>query len=310
MEHDTPPFFKTGPSPQARFAFFAVLSIIFMVADVYQSYLGILRQGVAVVVTPLQRLANLPATLSERMGEFFISQSQLQSENARLQQQGLQLSAQLQGYQAMQAENAYLRKLLDGRQQSAQTLVMAEILYAGRDPFSQKIIVDKGMTSGIAVGQPVVDAIGVIGQVTRAYPFGSEVTLLTDKDQAIPIEIVRNGMRAVAFGQGQDNTLSLAFMPMNADVQPGDSIVTSGIDGVYPPGLPVATVSKIERNAAVAFARIVCTPSAGVGQHKQVLIVTSSRLKEIETQAAPLLAPPPKETTPKGKLRRGNRASH
>lgn len=310
MEHEPPPFFKTGPTPQARFIFFATLSVILMVTDVYQSYLGILRQGVAVVVMPLQRLANLPATLAGRMSDFFISQSQLQSENTRLQQQDLQLSAQLQGYQAMQAENAYLRKLLEARQQSAQTLVMAEILYAGRDPFSQKIIVDKGTTQGIAPGQPVVDNIGVIGQVTRAYPFSSEITLLTDKDQAIPIEIVRNGMRAVAFGQGQDGTLSLAFMPMNADVQPGDTIVTSGIDGVYPPGLPVATVSKIERNAAVAFARIFCTPSAGVGRHKQVLIVTSSRVKEIETQAAPLLAPPAKEGASKAKSRRGGRASH
>ncbi|MBS4097883.1 MAG: rod shape-determining protein MreC [Sulfuricella sp.] len=310
MEHDPPPFFKTGPSPQARFAFFAMLSIVLMVGDVYQSYLGVLRQGVAVVVTPLQRLANLPSTLAGRVGDFFISQSQLQRENARLQQEDLQHSAQLQGYQAAQAENAYLRKLLDARQQSAQTLVMAEILYAGRDPFSQKIIVDKGTTQGIAPGQPVVDNIGVIGQVTRAYPFSSEITLLTDKDQAIPIEIVRNGMRAVAFGQGQDGTLGLAFMPMNADVQPGDAIVTSGIDGVYPAGLPVATVSKIERNAAVAFARIVCTPSAGVGQHKQVLIVTSNRIKEIEVQAAPLLVPPAKDSAPKGKFRRGNRASH
>lgn len=309
MDHQSPPFFKRGPSPLARFAFFASLSVLLMVADAYQSYLGVLRQTVAVVVTPLQRLANSPSVLGERVSEFFISQAFLQKENSRLQQLELQHAAQLQGYQAMQAENAYLRKLLEARKQSDQTLLMTEILYAGRDPFAHKIIVDKGTTHGISAGQPVVDDVGVIGQVTRAYPFSSEVTLLTDKDQAIPIEIVRNGMRAIAFGQGQDGTLGLAFMPMNADVQPGDTVVTSGIDGVYPPGLPVAVVSKIERNAAVAFARIVCTPSAGVALHKQVLIVTSDRRKEYETQAAPLLAPPAKVETVKGKgKRRGESA--
>jgi rod shape-determining protein MreC len=302
------PFFKRGPSPLARFTLFAMLSVMLMVADAYQNYLAVLRQAVAVVVMPLQRLANSPSVLADRVGDFFISQAYLQKENSQLQQQELQHAAQLQGYQAMQAENAYLRKLLEARQQSAQTLVLAEILYAGRDPFSHKIILDKGTTHGIVAGQPVVDDIGVIGQVTRAYPFSSEATLLTDKDQAIPIEIVRNGMRAIAFGQGQDGTLGLAFMPMNADVQPGDTVVTSGIDGTYPPGLPVAVVSKIERNAAVAFARIVCAPSAGVGLHKQVLIVTSNRRQEFETQAAPLLAPPKGEDA-KGKGKRGGESA-
>lgn len=305
MDHQTPPFFKHGPSPLARFAFFAILSVLLMVADAYQNYLVVLRQAVAVMVTPLQRLANAPAVISERVGDFFISQAHLQKENSRLQQLELQHAAQLQGYQAMQAENAYLRKLLEARKQSDQTLLMAEILYAGRDPFSHKIIIDKGTTHGIVAGQPVVDDIGVVGQVTRAYPFSSEVTLLTDKDQAIPIEIVRNGLRAIAFGQGQDGTLNLAFMPMNADVQPGDTVVTSGIDGTYPAGLPVAVVSKIERDAAVAFARIVCIPSAGVGLHKQVLVVTSDRRKEFEAQAGPLLAPQPKQEATQGKGKRG-----
>ena len=304
MDHHPPPFFKRGPSPLARFAFFATLSIVLMVADIYQNYLAVLRQGVAVVVTPLQRLANAPSALADRVGDFFISQAFLQKENDRLQQQELQHAAQLQGYQATQAENAHLRKLLNARQQASQTLLMADVLYAGRDPFSHKIIVDKGTAHGIATGQPAVDDIGVVGQVTRAYPFSSEITLLTDKDQAIPVEIVRNGMRAIAFGQGADGTLGLAFMPMNADVQTGDAVVTSGIDGVYPAGLPVAVVSKIERNAAVAFARIICTPSAGVGQHKQVLIITSSRRQEFQTQAAPLLEPPVQEVV-KGKAKRG-----
>lgn len=307
MDHHPPPFFKRGPSPLARFAFFATLAIVLMVADIYQNYLAVLRQGVAVVVTPLQRLANSPLVLAGRVGDFFTSQTFLQQENSRLQQQALQHAAQLQGFQAMQAENAHLRKLLDARPQATKTLLVADILYAGRDPFSHKIIVDKGTSHGISVGQPALDDIGVIGQVTRAYPFSSEITLLTDKDQAIPVEILRNGMRAIAFGQGANGTLELAFMPMNADVKPGDVVVTSGIDGTYPPGLPVAVVSKIDHSAAVTFTRIICLPSAGVRQHKQVLIVISDRSKEFQTQAAPLLEPPVKAAA-KGKAKR--RASH
>lgn len=255
-----------------------------MVTDAHQNHLLVLRQAVAVVVTPLQRLANAPADLSSRASDFFLSQAQLQRENARLQQLAQQHAAQLQGFQAMQAENAHLRKLLGARQRSAQTLVMAEILYTGRDPFLHKIVIDKGTVHDVAAGQPVVDDIGVIGQVTRAYPFSSEITLLTDKDQAIPVEIVRNGMRAIAFGQGQDGTLSLAFMPINADVQTGDVVVTSGIDGTYPPGLPVAVVSRIERDTALAFAHIICTPSAGTGRNKQVLVVTSPPDKAFDTR--------------------------
>jgi len=310
MDHHPPPFFKRGPSSFARFTFFATLSVVLMAGDIYQNYLAVLRQGVAVVVLPLQRLANAPSELTERISGFFISQAFLQRENERLQQQELQHAAQLQGYQATQAENAYLRKLLDARQQSTWTLLMANVLYAGRDPFSHKIIADKGTMHGIATGQPAVDDIGVIGQVTRAYPFSSEVTLLTDKDQAIPVEIVRNGMRAIAFGQGADGTLGLAFMPMNADVQTGDVVVTSGIEGIYPPGLPVAVVSKIERNAALAFARIICTPSAGIGRHKQILVILGDRSKEFQEQAAPLLAPPVKPAVIKSKAKRGGGNAH
>ena len=304
MDYHPPPFFKRGPSPLARFAFFAFLSVVLMTADIYQNYLAVLRQGVAVVVMPLQRLANAPLVLVVRLGDFFISQSFLQKENSRLQQLELQHAAQLQNYQATQAENAYLRKLLDAHAQATQKLLTAEVLYAGRDPFSHKIIVDKGTSHGVTLGQAAIDEIGVIGQVTRAYPFSSEITLLTDKDQAIPVEIVRNGMRAIAFGQGASGTLELAFMSMNADVKPGDVLVTSGIDGTYPPGLPVALVSKIDHSAAVTFTRIICLPSAGVGQHKQVLIVTSDRRQEYQAQAAALLEPAAKAAT-KGKTRRG-----
>jgi rod shape-determining protein MreC len=272
MDHQAPPFFKRGPSPLARFVFFASISLVLMLLDARLNALDSLRQTISVAVAPLQRLAMTPAELLDRTGSFFVTQARLQNENAMLRQQQLAQAAQLQRMQAMQAENAHLRNILSVQRQRGESVVAAEIVYAGRDPFSQKITVDKGSNHKVQAGQPALDDIGVIGQVTRVYPFSSEITLLTDKDQAIPVEIVRNGARAIAFGHGQDGALELPFMAANADVQNGDTLVTSGIDGVYPAGLPVAVVTKIERNAA--FAKITCMPSAGVNRHKQLLILT------------------------------------
>ena len=169
----------------------------------------------------------------------------------------------MQTQQALIAENQHLRQLLEMRERAEQTSTAAEILYVGRDPFSRKVIVDKGSSQDIEEGAAVVDDTGLIGQVTRVFPWTAEVALITDKEQAVPVQVVRSGLRGVMFGIGYDGALDLRFMPVNADIQNGDVLVTSGIDGIYPPGLPVAVVSNIERNAAYPFARITCTPAAG-----------------------------------------------
>jgi rod shape-determining protein MreC len=153
--------------------------------------------------------------------------------------------------------------------------IAAEILYGARDPFTRRVVVDKGFQHGVKAGSAVVDHAGIVGQVTRVFPWLSEVTLVTDKEQAVPIQVLRSGLRGVTFGIGYDGTLELRFMPVNADIQNGDLLVTSGIDGTYPSGLPVGVVSNIERNAAYAFARITCTPAAGVNSYGQLLIVSS-----------------------------------
>ena len=289
MDHQAPPFFKLGPSPLARFVFFASISLVLMLLDARLNALDSLRQIISVAVAPLQRLAMTPVELLDRTGDFFVTQARLQNDNALLTQRQLVQAAQLQRLQALQAENVHLRNILSIQQQRGENVVVAEIVYAGRDPFSQKITVDKGSNHKVQAGQPALDDIGVIGQVTRVYPFSSEITLLTDKDQAIPVEIVRNGARAIAFGHGQDGALELPFMAANADIQSGDTLVTSGIDGVYPAGLPVAVVSKIERNAS--FAKITCIPSAGVNRHKQLLILIG------EVRRPQPIVPAPAEVT-------------
>jgi rod shape-determining protein MreC len=151
---------------------------------------------------------------------------------------------------------------------------LAEIIYAARDLFKRKIVLNKGSKSDVQLGQPVMDDVGIVGQVTRVYPWLAEVTLLTDKDHAVPIQVLRNGLRAVVFGSGDISNMSLRYMPVNADVQVGDELVTSGIDGIYPAGLPVAKVSKVERNPVYPFAQITCLPLAGVDSHRYLLVLS------------------------------------
>lgn len=297
MEHSPPPFFKTGPTPLARLLFFSALSLSLLVADARFNYLTPLRQIAGAIVYPLQRIAAAPVSIARRMGEFFVTHSSLRDENARLSQRELANAAARQQLKALQAENRRLRELLGARERVAADAKAAEVLYAGRDPFSRKIIIDKGSQDDVKAGQAVIEARGVVGQVTRVYPWLAEVTLLTDKGQAVPIQNLRSGLRGVVFGLGQDGALDLKFMPLNADVQNGDRLVTSGIDGTYPPGLPVAEVTHIERNAAFVFARITAKPLAGVASHRHVLVLSWRRD----------VAPPPAETKAQPKRRKGRK---
>lgn len=290
MEYSPPPFFRTGPTPLTRLLIFSLLSLALLVTDARFNYLQTLRNIVSVVVYPLQRIANAPASIAHRVEEFFVTHSALRADNARLTRQNIENAALLQQLRSLQAENAHLRELLDAREHIGIKSMLAEVLYAARDPFTRKIIIDKGSQHDVLNGQPVIDNIGVIGQVTRVYPWLSEATLITDKGQVVPVLNLRNGLRAVLAGAGNDGVLELKFIPLNADFQNGDRLVTSGIDGVYPPGLPVAEVTNVERNAAYLFARITCKPLAGVNNYGQVLIVRqeSTRPERPTEEAKPV----------------------
>ena len=277
MEYSPPPFFKTGPTPLARLLIFSALSLAVLVADNRFDYLASLRQIAAVVVYPLQRVAAAPASIVRRIGDFFTTHGSLREDHARLARESYENAALLLQLKALQAENAQLRELLDARKRLNIELAAAEVLYAARDPFSRKVVIDRGSQHDVRAGQPVVDNRGLVGQVTRAYPWLAEVTLVTDKGQFVPVQNVRNGLRAVLSGTGSDGALELRFIPLNADFQNGDELVTSGIDGVYPPGLPVARVTNVERSADQIFARITGTPLGGVANHTHVLIVSGSR---------------------------------
>lgn len=277
LEHNQPPaFFIRGPSPFARLIFFAAISIAMMAVDARLHYLTEIRQGLAALLHPLEIIANSPAVAYRSLSDFFTMQTTLTQQNRQLRLAHLQQSADLQRFQSLQAENDHLRRLLGVVPALPQPVKMGEIVHAGRDPFSRKVAVDLGSQQGVSAGLAVVDEAGVIGQVTRVYPFSSEVTLVTDKDLAVPIQVERNGLRAIAFGSGRDQVMDLPYLPANVDIRVGDKLVTSGIDGIYPTGLAVAKVSRVERNADSPFAHIVCIPTAGIEGHRQVLLIGTS----------------------------------
>jgi rod shape-determining protein MreC len=274
MDYQPPPFFSRGPAPLVRLGFFVCLAVLLMVLDARFRYAESLRQAVALLVYPLQRTALAPVELFSAASGFFTTQVALMRENDELKAKQLLAANELLTIEALRAENAQLRRLLEARERLPRHSTLAEILYQGRDPFSRKVIIDKGSQQGIQAGQAVIDDIGVVGQVTRVYPLLSEVTLITDKEQRTPVQVLRNGLRAVIYGGGDRGTLDLSWTAANADVLADDVLVTSGIDGTYPAGLPVAKVSRIERDAAYSFAKITCIPTAGTDQNRQVLVLS------------------------------------
>jgi rod shape-determining protein MreC len=297
MDHTPPPFFKRGPAPLVRLFFFASLSLALLVIDARFRYAEGMRSWLALGAYPLQRAATAPIELAERIGAYFSTQAQLIEDNAELRAKALAYSRDAQRYQAAQAEAEELRRAIGATGRLDVRAVPAEVIYAGRDPYAQKVFIDRGATHGVRPGSPVADESGVVGQVTRVHPLLSEVTLLTNPDQAIPVQVVRNGLRAVAFGGGASGMVELRFLSANAEIQNGDRLVTSGIDGTYPAGLPVASVVRIERDAEHTFARVLCKPAAGVDRGRYVLILSNELLR----------APHPGETQP-GKDRRGEKS--
>jgi len=267
-------FFNRGPSPAVRLIFFILLSLLLLFVDARYQYLESARSGLSILVYPLQRLVAVPGALWHQADTFFVLQGNLVHDNAQLRQQHGVDTAQLQQLQVLQAENQHLRQLLAVQQRADYPTQLAEIVYTERDIFKRKLFLDKGAQANVLAGQVVMDDSGIVGQVTRVYPWLSEVTLVTDKDHAVPVQVLRNGLRAVVFGSGDTSELALRYMPISSDIQEGDMLVTSGIDGTYPPGLPVAKVGRIERDPAYPFARILCTPVAGVDRQRQLLILS------------------------------------
>jgi rod shape-determining protein MreC len=299
---EPPAFFHRGPSPIARLAFFGLISLALLFVDTRFHYLEGIRRVTAVVLYPLQRAAQLPGELLADVGGYFASLRTLTEENASLKRSLVERAAAAQGSASAQQENARLRMLIDVSSRYAAGATAVEVLYTSRDPFAQKLYVGKGSDAELRPGEAVIDAEGVVGQVTRVFPNMAEVTLVTDKDHAVPVKVQRSGVRSVLYGAGAGHAPELRFMAPSADIQVGDVLVTSGLDGTYPPGLAVARVATLDRETGQMFARITCTPLAGVdrSEHLLVLARTAATQPRPEEPAESDAAKKPGKTRRKG----------
>ena len=277
IDRSPPPFFRVGFAPLTKLIFFSLLSILLMVADKKIQFTRPIRAVLSTAILPIQWVVLQPGRALSSVGEYFQSLDQAQSDLAAAKIKALQQTIRAQQVEQLQVENQSLRQLLDLQTQAIKKSQIAEVLFDVADPYNQRIVIDKGSLKEVALGSPVVDVGGVVGQVTRVFPLTSEVTLLTDHDQSIPVLNSRTGARNVAYGDVLNGLpkIELRFVPASADVKEGDLLTTSGIDGVYPAGLQVARISHIERRVDISFARIHATPLAEMkGRH--VLVINPS----------------------------------
>jgi rod shape-determining protein MreC len=272
-----------------------ILSLILLVVDHRFHHLQQLRSALAFLTYPLHYLADLPFTASRWLGETTSSRRTLMSQNRVLRDQILHLRAELQKYESLQAENMRLRDLVDSSFKVGDRVLVAELSSVDLDPYKQQVIINKGAASGAFEGQPVLDAHAVMGQVINVTPFSSTVLLITDTSHALPVQVLRNGLRTIAVGTGRISELKLPYLPTNSDIVEGDLLVTSGLGGKFPPGYPVATVTKIDRSPDAPFSDVLAQPRAHLDRSREVLLVWTvpnqlpvmPREPEPTTEAAP-----------------------
>lgn len=284
LDRTPPPFFRQGPSALTKLVFFSALALFLMVADSRFGFIEPLRAGLAMVLLPVQRVLAVPVQMWQGGGDYLRGLRQAQAGEQQAQARMAAVAERAARTEQLAYENARLRALLELRPALAVRSMPAEVMYEAGDPYSRKVFIDRGSTQGVQLGAPVINEAGVLGQVTHAYALTAEVTLLADKDAAIPVLNVRTQQRGAAFGAG--GVMELRYTSANADVQIGDQLHTSGLDGIYPAGLPVARVTSVERRVESGFARIVLKPEANADGVRHVLV-----LEPLTAQLPPRPAP-------------------
>ena len=302
LDRTPPPFFRQGPSALTKLAVFSALAVFLMAADSRLKYTQPIRAALATVLLPIQRSLLVPVELVEGGSEYLQGLNHAIASDRDARARLVAQAERATRVEQLAAENARLRALLDLRPALAVRSRTAEVLYEATDPYSRKVFIDRGSTQGVLLGSPVINDAGVLGQVTRVYPLSAEITLLADKDAAIPVLNPRTQQRSAAFGSGDGDLMELRFMAGNADVQPGDLLITSGVDGVYPPGLSVATVAKVDRKVDSGFARISLQTTARPDGVRHVLV-----LDPLATQMPPRPEPEAESTAKPARQRGGRR---
>lgn len=296
-----PPFFRQGPSALTKLVFFAALALFLMVADLRFEFARPVRAGIATALLPVQRTLNVPVQLWHSASEYLHGLDTALAREQAAERLSTDLAEKAASAARLTQENERLRALLDMRPTLKVRSIAAGVLYEGADPFSRKLFIDRGAAQGVVAGAPVITPQGVLGQVTRVFPLSSQVTLITDKDFAIPVLNRRTQARAAAFGGAGGDALELRFLTPNADVQEGDEMTTTGVDGVYPANLSVARVTVVERRAESGFARVLLEPSAHIDGVRQVLVLEPVGLQQPkpEEPVAPPVPAKPAERAPK-----------
>lgn len=297
MHRSVPSLFKQGPSALARLIVFSLLSLSFMFADAHLGWISPVRTLVHELLYPLQSLALLPRDIAYGTLEYLQTQETLKERVATLEAHQRNSSIQQQRLSFVEQENKRLRQLLNLQEIAQLKTLAAEIQYDVRHPYTQKLILNRGHLDGVKAGLAVVDERGLLGQITRIYAQQSELTLITDRDQSIPVQVVRTGLRTITSGSNRPGLLELRYLPASADIQPGDILVTSGLDGLYPPGLWVGKIQEVDRKGDSAFARVHAQPLAGVLEDRQILVVLNE----------PVAHPRPESNTPSERSTKKNR---
>ncbi|NQW65834.1 MAG: rod shape-determining protein MreC [Burkholderiales bacterium] len=279
LERSPPPFFKQGTSALTKLIIFSFISMAMLLADQRYNIVQPARWVLSLMIYPVQWLALRPQVAWHDMGDVFEGKQAVLDNLQAAQAQLLAQSVRTLQLEQLELENRHLRELLELRQRMGTPAVAAEVLYEAGDPFTRKMVLDKGALSGMVQGSPVMDEQGILGQITRVHPLVSEITLVTDREHSIPVLNTRTGARGVAFGEsGGAPLLELRYMATNADIEIDDVLTTSGVDGVYPPGIPVAKVVKVERRADTVFARILCESLARVQGARHVMVLAPVKL--------------------------------
>ena len=291
LDRTPPPFFKQGPTSLSKLLLLSALALFLMAADKRFEFGKIVRASLATVLSPITNVVLKPVVAIQDSFKYLDALSSVKLSEQEAHTKLLQLSQRANQVETLALENTRLRQLLSLKETLSTPSQAAEVLYDAIDPYSRKIIVNKGSMHAVQLGSPVIDELGVLGQVVRVFPLTSEVAMIIDREQTTPVLNTRTGVRSVAYGNpsASGDVLELRFISGNADVLAGDVLTTSGVDGVYPAGLQVAKIEKIERRADSGFAKILCTPKANVLGAKHVMILNP--LTKVDAQR------PTEETT-------------
>ncbi len=264
---------RAATSLGARFLLFSVVSLALMVLDHRDDHLSRLRQAYSVLVYPIQMSVNLPFKTWQWASISLADRAALLSENAELKAEQLSYNVRLQRMAALEAENTRLRAILDSSARVGDRVLVAQILAVDLDPYRQRFWINRGLGDGVFVGQALLDANGVAGQIVRVEPFTSEAVLISDADHAVPVSVNRNGLRTIVVGTGDSGRLSLPYLTNSADIVPGDLLVSSGLGGVFPSGYPVGWVLDVHRRPGQSFAEVIAEPAAELDRDREVLLV-------------------------------------